>query len=41
MNGFLTKIIAVTDGSQHAVLAAHAATDLSLRARVELHVAHV
>ena len=42
MNGFLlTKILAVTDGSQHAVLAAHAATDLSPRARAQLYVVHV
>ncbi len=41
MNGFPTKILAATDGSEHAVLAARAATDLSLRAGAELHVVHV
>ena len=41
MDGFPTKILAATDGSEHAVLATHAATDLSLRAGAELHVVHV
>ncbi len=40
MNGFPTKILAATDGSEHAVLAARAATELSLRAGAELHVVH-
>jgi nucleotide-binding universal stress UspA family protein len=41
MNGFPTKILTSTDGSQHAVLAARAATDLPLRAGAELHVIHI
>ena len=42
LNGFLLmKILAVTDGSQPAVLAAHAAADLSPRAKAQLHMVHV
>ncbi|MDQ3430403.1 MAG: universal stress protein [Actinomycetota bacterium] len=41
MNSFPTKILAATDGSEHAVLAARAATDLSLHSGAELHVVHV
>ena len=38
MNRFPTKILVATDGSEHAVLATHAAIDLSQRAGAELHV---
>jgi nucleotide-binding universal stress UspA family protein len=41
MNGFPTKILAATDGSEHAALAVRAASDLSLRGGAELHVVHV
>jgi len=41
MNGFPTRILAATDGSEHAALTAKAACDLSLRAGAELHVVHV
>jgi nucleotide-binding universal stress UspA family protein len=41
MNGFPTKILVATDGSEHAALAVRAACDLSLRAGAQLHVVHV
>ncbi len=40
MNIFPRKILVATDGSEEAALAAHAAADLSDRARAELHVVH-
>ena len=41
MSGFLTSILAATDGSADAVLALRAAADLSSRTGSELHVVHV
>jgi nucleotide-binding universal stress UspA family protein len=41
MNGFPTRILAATDGSEHAALAVRAASDLSLRAGAQLQVVHV
>jgi nucleotide-binding universal stress UspA family protein len=40
MNEFPTSILVATDGSEDAVLAIKAASDLSARAGSELHVAH-
>ncbi len=41
MSSFPAKILAATDASEDAALAARAATDLSIRAGSELHVVHV
>jgi nucleotide-binding universal stress UspA family protein len=41
MNGFPTKILLATDGSEDATLAARAAVDLSKETGSELHVVHV
>ena len=41
MNGFPTKILLATDGSEDATLAARAAADLSTETGSELHVLHV
>lgn len=41
MDKALAKILLATDGSEDAVLAARAATELSQRTGAELHVAHV
>jgi nucleotide-binding universal stress UspA family protein len=41
MSGFPTRILAATDGSDDAALAARAAADLSSRTSSELHVVHV
>ena len=40
MGGFPAKVLAATDGSEDAALAARAATDLSGGAGSELHVVH-
>jgi nucleotide-binding universal stress UspA family protein len=40
MTSFPTKILAATDGSEDAVLAARAAIDLSARTGAEVHVVH-
>jgi nucleotide-binding universal stress UspA family protein len=40
MTSFRTKILAATDGSEDAVLAARAAIDLSARTGAEVHVVH-
>ncbi len=41
MNGFPSRILLATDGSEDATLAARAAVDLSKKGRSELHVVHV
>ena len=41
MDGFPTKILLATDGSEDADLAARAAIDLSEKGGSELHVVHV
>ena len=41
MNGFPTKVLLATDGSEDAALAARAAADLSKATGSELHVVHV
>jgi len=40
MNEFSSSILVATDGSEGATLAVRAATDLSSRADLELHVIH-
>ena len=41
VDGFPTKILAATDGSEHAVLAAQAAADLARHTGAELNAVHV